>query len=106
MSTPILLLGRSRRCPWEAATTYFEPRIWPTVRALAGDSTITRLLPAEFSFFTAAVLVVLVALAPFALLVFFFAAAFPAGVGLATMSGPNSRGFNVVHAANLPYHAF
>ena len=30
----------------EAATTYLLPRIWPTVRAFAGDSTITSRLPA------------------------------------------------------------
>jgi hypothetical protein len=29
----------------EAATTYCRPRIWPTVLAFAGDSTITKRLP-------------------------------------------------------------
>ena len=39
-------LGRSRTCPIDAATTYLLPRIWPTVLAFAGDSTITNRLPA------------------------------------------------------------
>ena len=44
--TPSVDFGRSRTCPMDAATTYLLPRIWPTVRALAGDSTITSRLPA------------------------------------------------------------
>jgi len=41
MSTPIRLEGKSRTCPTEARTIYFFPKKRPTVRALAGDSTIT-----------------------------------------------------------------
>src|SRR3954469_165995 len=45
MSTPSLLLGRSRTCPLEARTSNPGPRYFPMVRALAGDSTITRFFP-------------------------------------------------------------
>src|SRR5690349_5958407 len=45
MSTPSLLLGRSRTCPLEARTSKPGPRYFPMVRALAGDSTMTRFLP-------------------------------------------------------------
>ena len=44
MSTPISDLGRSRTWPTEARTSYCEPNILDMVRALAGDSTTTRLL--------------------------------------------------------------
>src|SRR5687767_6737819 len=44
-STPSLLLGRSRTCPFEARTSKPAPRYFPMVRAFAGDSTITRFFP-------------------------------------------------------------
>src|SRR3974390_2273612 len=43
MSIPIFL-GRSRMCPFEAMTSYFEPRYFLIVLAFAGDSTTTRVL--------------------------------------------------------------
>ena len=43
-STPSLLLGRSRMCPMDALTSKPGPRYFPMVFALAGDSTITKLL--------------------------------------------------------------
>ena len=45
VSTPRVDLGRSRTWPMDAVTRYLLPRICPTVRALAGDSTTTRRLP-------------------------------------------------------------
>src|SRR5437762_1483545 len=50
MSTPSLLLGRSRTCPLEARTSNPEPRYLPIVRALAGDSTMTRFFPRRAGF--------------------------------------------------------
>ena len=41
ISTPILLLGRSRRCPMDAVTLYPLPRYFSIVLAFAGDSTMT-----------------------------------------------------------------
>src|SRR5882672_5476216 len=45
MSTPSLLFGRSRTCPFEARTSNPGPRYLPMVRAFAGDSTMTRFFP-------------------------------------------------------------
>src|SRR5947209_599309 len=42
MSMPKRLLGRSRTCPLLATTSKSSPRYLLIVRALAGDSTITR----------------------------------------------------------------
>ena len=41
-ATPISRFGRSRTWPIEAIASYSLPRKRPTVRALAGDSTITQ----------------------------------------------------------------
>ena len=43
--TPSCDFGRSRTWPTEARTSYSRPRMPESVRAFAGDSTITRLLP-------------------------------------------------------------
>ena len=43
-STPRRDFGRSRTCPTEARTSYSLPRMLESVRAFAGDSTMTRLL--------------------------------------------------------------
>lgn len=40
-STPSWLFGKSRTCPFDAMTLYFEPRYFSIVFALDGDSTIT-----------------------------------------------------------------
>src|SRR4029079_8569161 len=40
-STPSSRVGRSRRCPTAAFTSYPEPRYLPMVLALVGDSTMT-----------------------------------------------------------------
>src|ERR1043166_5215184 len=42
MSTPSLLFGRSMTCPTEAFTWKSLPKYFSSVRALAGDSTMTR----------------------------------------------------------------
>src|SRR5215207_8268287 len=44
-STPSSRVGRSRRWPTVAFTSYPAPRYFPIVLALVGDSTITRALP-------------------------------------------------------------
>src|SRR5215213_7021222 len=41
-STPSSRVGRSRRCPTVAFTSYPDPRYFPMVLALVGDSTMTR----------------------------------------------------------------
>src|SRR5918992_3445687 len=41
-STPSSRVGRSRRWPMVARTSYPEPRYFPMVLALVGDSTMTR----------------------------------------------------------------
>ena len=48
MSMPRRDFGRSRTCPTEACTSYLPPRMLERVRAFAGDSTMTRLLPVGF----------------------------------------------------------
>src|SRR5947209_20276433 len=52
MSMPKRLLGRSRTCPLLARTSKSGPRYLLIVRALAGDSTMTR----DFFFFRVATL--------------------------------------------------
>ena len=44
-STPSSRVGRSRRCPTVARTSYPAPRYFPIVLALVGDSTMTRAVP-------------------------------------------------------------
>src|SRR5689334_15306926 len=44
-STPSSRVGRSRRCPMVAFTSYPDPRYFPMVLALVGDSTITSASP-------------------------------------------------------------
>ncbi len=56
VSTLSLDLSRSRTCPTEALTLYPLPKNLPTVRAFAGDSTMTNLVvflrfPRRFCFF-------------------------------------------------------
>src|SRR3990172_3329795 len=48
--TPSCDFGRSRTCPTDAWTSYLLPRMLESVRAFAGDSTITRLLPEPLVF--------------------------------------------------------
>src|SRR3954447_12326625 len=54
-STPMPLLGRSRTWPIDAFTTKPSPRYLLIVFALAGDSTITRVLPLGLAIRAAAV---------------------------------------------------
>src|SRR5690242_15589993 len=45
ISTPSFRVGRSRMWPTVAFTEYFDPRYFPIVFALVGDSTMTRAVP-------------------------------------------------------------
>src|SRR3989338_6235600 len=48
ISIPILLFGRSRKCPKDDSTLYPLPRNFEMVFALVGDSTITSVFIEEF----------------------------------------------------------